>query len=329
MGLFNRLRSRAANERAQTIRANHYPGDEPLEVVGESHHQEALWSIVGGRRSTPVQHNTVALLQPEPDNRYDPNAIRVLVDGRPVGHLAREDAAAYSTGLRHLMQSSSTGIVALDATIAGGGQRGDGLGYPGSLSNTTPRTSASSTVQEDPAPQSRAGGAESTLPRPCGREWPTTRSMTHWARVRLPAAAYLQLLLQVLGDGALSVGEGEALRACAREYRLSADDLQAVHRGLLVAVARQAIEDDVVARGEREELRQVARMLDLPDATVSAALTTPESGDRQRSVKTCHRYPTTGHSESRCASAIASPSPAAKPSAAARSRSAHEPAASS
>ena len=128
-------------------------------------------------------------------------------------------------------------------------------------------------MQEDPAPQSRAGGRRVNV-APSLRSGVADYALHDALGEGAPpgSAAYLQLLLQVLGDGALSVGEGEALRACAREYRLSADDLQAVHRGLLVAVARQAIEDDVVARGEREELRQVARMLDLPDATVSAAL---------------------------------------------------------
>ena len=71
------------------------------------------------------------MLLPEPDNPVDPHAIRVLVDGRHVGYLSRDDAAVYLPGLRRLIASSETGHVALGGQIVGGGPRADGIGFLG------------------------------------------------------------------------------------------------------------------------------------------------------------------------------------------------------
>jgi hypothetical protein len=115
----------------ETFEATLYPGDDPLEVVGESHYQDALWRIVGGCRRDPVRYATEAVLEPELDNAYDPNAIKVLIDGALVGYLSRADAAAFGPGLLRLMEASPTGRVALEAAIVGGGPRADGIGFLG------------------------------------------------------------------------------------------------------------------------------------------------------------------------------------------------------
>lgn len=115
----------------QELRATVYPGHETLEVVGESYHQEGLWEIVGGRTSTSVRFEALALLIPNPDNEFDSNAIEVRIDGLLVGHLSREDAAAYRPGLIRLMQHNEAPLVALHAVVVGGGRRGSGLGYLG------------------------------------------------------------------------------------------------------------------------------------------------------------------------------------------------------
>jgi len=113
------------------VQATLYFGHETLEVVGESHYQEALWRIIGGRNPDPVRHETYAVLVPDPSNRYDPNAIEVRVDGTLVGYLSRDDAAAYRPGLLRLMEASTNDLVALHAVIVGGGPRRDGIGYLG------------------------------------------------------------------------------------------------------------------------------------------------------------------------------------------------------
>ncbi len=105
-------------------------GNQTLEVIGESHRQEVLWRIVGGRRIEPVRHDACAVLQPEPTNVHDSNAVMVLIENELVGYLSRHDAALYGPGLTRLMARTTT-PVGLLGVIVGGGERADGLGFLG------------------------------------------------------------------------------------------------------------------------------------------------------------------------------------------------------
>jgi hypothetical protein len=51
-----------------------------------------------------------AVLYAETDNPYDDNAISVWINGMKVGHLAREDAAAYRPGLLALQAREGKSI---------------------------------------------------------------------------------------------------------------------------------------------------------------------------------------------------------------------------
>jgi very-short-patch-repair endonuclease len=106
-------------------------GDDDLEVVGESHYQDNLWRLVGGRcrPGAQVRCEIHALLVAEDNNPYDPNAIAVWVEGLIVGHLSRQDARRYRPGLLALQERYGK-PVALAGVIAGGGTQSDG---PGSL----------------------------------------------------------------------------------------------------------------------------------------------------------------------------------------------------
>lgn len=132
-GLLSRLFARPPElaARVETLEATLYSGHETLEVVGESHYQDALWRIVGGQSRDPVRFETYAVLVPDPANPHDPNAIEVRVDSELVGYLSREDAAAYRPGLLRLMEMSANQLVALHAAIVGGGPRPGGIGYLG------------------------------------------------------------------------------------------------------------------------------------------------------------------------------------------------------
>jgi hypothetical protein len=129
--LFRKSSSLETTASVESVEVTLYAGDDPMEVVGESHYQDALWTIVGGPRADPVHYETQAVLEPEPDNPHDPNAIQVLVEGHLVGYLSREDAAIYRPGLLRLIEASPTGRVALEAQIVGGGPRRDGIGFLG------------------------------------------------------------------------------------------------------------------------------------------------------------------------------------------------------
>ena len=107
-----------------------HEGHETLQVIGESHYQESLWAIVGGRTDEYVRHAVIALLVAEDQNQYDANAISVWVGGSLVGYLSHEDAAAYRPGLLAL-QAKEEMPIALEGVITGGGHRDDGIGMLG------------------------------------------------------------------------------------------------------------------------------------------------------------------------------------------------------
>lgn len=87
------------------------------DVVGEGHRQAAL------RRVLAAEGREISvMLLPEPDNAYDPNAVKVLaligdspVEPVHVGYLPREDAVVWSPRLSRLPTA-----VFVDAMLAGG-----------------------------------------------------------------------------------------------------------------------------------------------------------------------------------------------------------------
>jgi hypothetical protein len=107
-----------------------YGGGHELEVVGESHYQDALWQAVGRRTTERVRVEIQAVVVAESDNAYDPNAISVWIAGNKVGHLSREDAEAYRPGLLEL-QAREGKSIGLRGIIVGGGVRQDGPGFLG------------------------------------------------------------------------------------------------------------------------------------------------------------------------------------------------------
>jgi hypothetical protein len=65
------------------------------EVYGESHFQEHLEYVAGGRLQYGVKKKCIAILVPEPNNHYDKNAVRVDIKGKPVGYLPNSKAKEY------------------------------------------------------------------------------------------------------------------------------------------------------------------------------------------------------------------------------------------
>jgi hypothetical protein len=124
MGLFRKKQRETKSEREE-VEVTLVTGSESLDVVGESFRQDALWTIVGGAATEHVRQGVTAILIPETDNPYDPNAISVWVIGLQVGFLSREEAARYRPGLVALWQKYGR-PVALQGQIIGGGRRADG-----------------------------------------------------------------------------------------------------------------------------------------------------------------------------------------------------------
>jgi hypothetical protein len=99
--------------------------DAVLEVVGEASYQPALEALGGVRTEDGARvREHVALLMPEPNNRYDENAIAVQITGHVVGYLSRENAIAYQPVVRWALGHGR--YIACDALLTGGWDRGPG-----------------------------------------------------------------------------------------------------------------------------------------------------------------------------------------------------------
>lgn len=97
-------------------------GEYDTDVVGESHYQENLERVVGGRTEDGAEHECIATLLPEPENKHDRNAVRVEIDGMIVGYLARDDAKEFLRAARKAGMTRE-GLPA-KALVVGGWDRG-------------------------------------------------------------------------------------------------------------------------------------------------------------------------------------------------------------
>jgi hypothetical protein len=93
MGIFGHKDSQTAGEVQVALWCESYK----YNVVGESHYRDGLLRVIAA--ASPDERDagevyTLAVLQQEPTNKYDENAVRVLIDGEVVGYVPREDAAA-------------------------------------------------------------------------------------------------------------------------------------------------------------------------------------------------------------------------------------------
>jgi hypothetical protein len=92
-----------------------------VHVVGESHRQEALRALCGGKKTDESAHLIKrATLTHDRSNKHDKNAIAVSIQGRLVGYLDRDRAEVF----RQFMKDHR-GVRALscDAEIKGGWKR--------------------------------------------------------------------------------------------------------------------------------------------------------------------------------------------------------------
>jgi len=83
---------------------------------------------------------------------------------------------------------------------------------------------------------------------------------------------YLELLLEVLEDGVVTVGEGHDLAGLAEIYGMSPSDVASAHRAFLLAMAHLAVADGTVARDEREEMGAICTLLGEPEDLIPGVL---------------------------------------------------------
>jgi hypothetical protein len=97
-------------------------GDSLVPVVGTSHYQPALVELSGRQGDEEIRIEKVAVLVPEPDNPYDPNAIAVHIDRQLVGYLSRDENRRWQDVLQTLATHDHQ--AAAEAMIAGRGPGG-------------------------------------------------------------------------------------------------------------------------------------------------------------------------------------------------------------
>jgi hypothetical protein len=109
----------AGRSPSATATISHYSTEGYLvEVVGESHYQNGLERVCGGRTCDDVEKFCTASLVLEAPNLYDRNAVRIDTLGETVGYLSRDRAKA--------LQAASQGVGTL-------GRPQFSRGHPGRL----------------------------------------------------------------------------------------------------------------------------------------------------------------------------------------------------
>lgn len=100
-------------------------GRHQADVVGESHYQDALLELTGGRRRYGgVDVDAVAQLVPDPDNPYDSDAVEVRIQDRVVGHVRRHDLEWLRPAIDESLDLHN--LATCRAMIRGGWDRGRG-----------------------------------------------------------------------------------------------------------------------------------------------------------------------------------------------------------
>lgn len=94
-------------------------GDYDVEVVGESHYQDALVRAAGPHTEEGRRVEVPAMLYLEPKNPNDPNAIRVEINKATVGYIPRDMAAEIRIALKEIGIKGGQ-RVGVDAMIIGG-----------------------------------------------------------------------------------------------------------------------------------------------------------------------------------------------------------------
>jgi hypothetical protein len=113
------------------VSATYYDGRESLDVVGESHYQDALWAIVeafgGVKRGESARVPIIAILVAEDGNPHDSDAVAVWVSGALIGYIDRELAPDLRQGLLRL-QAQAGAPIAIKGNVIGGGPGRSNLG---------------------------------------------------------------------------------------------------------------------------------------------------------------------------------------------------------
>jgi len=103
--------------------------------------------------------------------------------------------------------------------------------------------------------------------------------------------AYVELLAEALEDGVLTDAEISSLAEVAKMYALTRKQVDAAHRGFLLAMAHKAIEDGKVTRVERHDLLAATAALGFPDRIVKEVLDAAHAALSEERARNCRPLP--------------------------------------
>lgn len=96
-----------------------------IDVAGESFYDDSFKELCGERTIEGIRIEATARLTLCDDNPHDKYAVRVTINGYPVGHLSREDARAFRRLVRYGSLAEHEEFECA-AVIRGGWDRGEG-----------------------------------------------------------------------------------------------------------------------------------------------------------------------------------------------------------
>lgn len=124
------VRSRRTSGVIRTAGSIRGPKEYACEIVGESHYQDHLEQLAGGRSRESAEVNRKAVLYLDNDNPHDRKAVAIYIDGLLVGYLPRDFARGYRAQLKR--KKTPHANLTCDARIVGGWDRGgDNRGHFG------------------------------------------------------------------------------------------------------------------------------------------------------------------------------------------------------
>jgi hypothetical protein len=222
--------------------------------VGESHYQDALDAICGGRTSEGADFFTEAELVLEDDNRHDDQAVRVEIDQRLVGYLSRGNARRYRRLLVELGLGRVIGVC--DAWIRGGWDRGRddrgnygvlvGVPLPGHVKQSTRRRTSSRRAKSVP-------DAHGQPPAGIHADHRARRSMDE----------LIGFCKGIIMDGVVQETEVTAIAEWLKHH----PDVHTTWPADVVAARVQRIlGDGVITSDERDDLRQLLEQVTGSDA---------------------------------------------------------------
>lgn len=99
-------------------------GEPTYDLVGEAHWQHHIEPVIGKRFEDGVYWHVLGQICFDENNPADPNAVVVLIDGKPVGWIPRTDCKQFRQQI--IAQNRDAKPIVCKAMIHGGFRKDDG-----------------------------------------------------------------------------------------------------------------------------------------------------------------------------------------------------------